>query len=1669
MAYNKIQALRDNIAAIETALQVRQSSTGIATIEQRAVLKKFSGFGGINEILCIKELVADRDDAGTVFAAHDVYDDSMQLALLNLKAVIEAMAGGNSERALSIAESVAMAHLTSFYTPQPVIDAVGDAVRTTLDTMGIKGTSLLETSAGIGGFLSIATTDMDTLVAFEKDEVTALILAALHPGVSVVNGGFESIDVVRNNYDDIPDVFDIVASNIPFADMKVLDTPFEKKDEAHRRAVQKLHTYFFLKGMEQLEDGGILAFITTRGIADSHSNAYLRQWLVEHGDLLAVLRLPDNLFEGGYGKEIGSDLIIFQRNSHKAWLTTNERMFCETLHDKTVIVDDKYYQVEGVNRLLCQAKQAIFTHRKVDTNQYGRKVINYYWREGMDKFEFELRSRLMHDMERSFKQSTWAWGHDEERKRREREASERQSEKIRKGREAHEKKVKEMRPFYDALMSAYNDLMTNERRDQVADDFGREDLNEAYDKLVSEFGPLHKNESVIRHYPEPALALSLERQEGKKWVKADVFTKPVAFHVHDADERVSPMDALSMSLSEFGRVKIRFMMDRTGMSEAQLYDALRGEIFFYPDPDAENLNEAPLVWLHKHNLLNGNVVAKRKRGEEYRAIGGLSDFDGKALDDSIQALSDATPVRIPYDDIDLQLGQTWMPLKFYNRFVMELFECGNVNIEYLKHTNTFSFRWPYSDMGLGSEIGPWAACGGEYNGFKVFELALQDVAPQCKKTVEGEDGKSVSVDDDEKRREVQAKIDDMKLAYIDFMHSSSISAPERQQIEDLYNDTFNCLVRAPFDGSMLTLPGLDFSQLPFDSLYQSQKDCIWAMINNYGGIGWHEVGAGKTQIMVCLTHELKRMGMSNKPMIIGMKANCHQIYETYRKSYPNARILYPGKDFNEKNLSKVFSQIANNDWDCIILTHNQFKRLPQSLEVQKSIIDQECRELDEVMRISRNSSDITREAWRGLEKRRNNLKIELSKVMEAISNRDADSIDFSQMGIDFLAVDESQVFKNLQFATRHGRVAGIGKTDGNQTTLNLLLAIRTIQRAKKRDLCAAFFSGTIIVNALTELYAVFKYLRPRALEDQGIYCFDTWASQYCRKSSDYDLTVTGEVKQKERFREYINVPELSQFLREITDYRTAEMINLDRPKGNFIEDFADPTREQSVLLDRLKTYAASGNWSVLDLHEKENHYGKKGLQFATTNLARDISMDSRMLGEHQFNDDPQNKASRCAMRIAHYYRKYDAHKGTQFVFCDVSVEHRDGKWNIYSDVKQKLIEQYGIPANEIRFVQDVASNESARKKLFDDMNAGKVRVVFGTTVSLGTGVNAQQRAVAAHHLDIPWRPADLEQRNGRAIRKGNEVKFWGDNTVDVIIYGTNRTLDAYKFKLLQNKNLFITQINQGTVASRHYDDGAIDGDENGGGMPYAEFVALLSGNTDLLTKAKLDGRIAVLEKQRQSHIKAVTKAKIDISKRQNEIEMYRNKISLQKSDLADAKAFLDAHGDAGLNVFGAKEQTVEEQGRKLFEYRGETHTSPGIFVGTVYNGYNVHMQSVLTSFTGELAYNCFDVYAKSGLIYECRKNGTLGLSFDDAVHSFDGLPLAIEKRIADNEIQIQYAEKDIVALQATVNSTWSHEAELADLKRQLSELQARIDASLKATEAAKVAEAAKVSEAQSED
>ena len=1205
--------------------------------------------------------------------------------------------------------------------------------------------------------------------------------------------------------------------------------------------------------------------------------------------------------------------------------------------------------------------------------------------------------------------------------------------------------------LYVTMSETYQQLYNYEAETHEPSEHLREHLNQYYDEFVDKYGNLNEKQNVkfILMDANGRDALALERGENGRFVKADIFDHPESFALDEVTSVDTPMEALTASLNKYGKVNIEYMSSLVDMDQDTLTQNLEGHIYY--NPLVENYEI-------KDRFIAGNVVAKaeavrswiereEERIKDFPGYDGVEPFIAMSKD-SLKALEEARPRRIEFDELDFNFGERWIPTGIYSAYMSYLFHT-DVKIAYSSSMDEYSAEASRKNMTIWEEFcvkGYYRT----YDGMNLLKHALHNTVPDIKKSAgKDENGHDIKVPDSEAIQLANAKIDEIRNGFSEWLEAQSPEFKER--LVDLYNDKFNCFVRPQYDGSHQTFPDLNMKMLGdrynISSIYQSQKDCVWMLLQNGGGICDHQVGTGKTLIMCMAAHEMKRLGMAHKPMIIGLKANVAEIAMTYQSAYPNARILFADeKSFKADNRVAFFNNMKNNDYDCIIMSHDQFGKIPQSPEIQERILREELDAVEENLEVVRQQGgDISRAMLKGLVKRKENLTAKLETVRYKMDNERDTVVDFKQMGIDHIFVDESHQFKNLIFNTRHTRVAGLGNADGSQRALNLLYAIRTIQERTGKDLGATFLSGTTISNSLTELYLLFKYLRPKELERQDIRCIDAWLAIFAKKTTDFEFNVTNRIVQKERFRYFIKVPELAAFYNEVTDYRTAEDVGVDRPHKNEILHNIPPTPQQEDFIAKLMEFAESGNATILG-REPLSQTEEKAKMLIATDYARKMALDMRLISP-AYEDDPNNKASHSAKMIAGYYRKYDAHKGTQFVFSDLST-YKPGEWNIYSEIKRKLVEDYGIPAHEIRFIQE-CKTERSRKAVIEAMNNGDVRVLFGSTSMLGTGVNAQRRAVAVHELECPWRPSDLEQREGRAIRAGNEIaKLYADNKVDVIIYAVEKSLDSYKFNLLHCKATFISQLKRGALGARTIDEGAMD-EQNG--MNFSEYMAILSGNTDLLDKAKLEKRIASLESERKSFSKGRGDSEFRLRTITHDIANNEAVIAGMKADYARYEAVVRRDKDGNpvnnLTIDTCKLTDEKNMGIHLQNLAIRTNTHRQYQrIGEVY-GFPVSIISEPTVVDGkESVQNRFVVEGN----YKYKfNNGFIAMSdthaacmnFVNALEKIPGIIAQYEERTAK-------LKADVPQLEAIIAKPWGKEDELKALKSELAALDRKITAAL---------------------
>lgn len=1774
MGFSKRQHLLQNIEALRIAFTLEKEKRQ-ATVGERLSMMQYSGFGGLKFVL--NPIANETDINNWRKTEHDLFPITQELHQL-LK---ENSEGEKQYR--RYVDSMKSSVLTAFYTPSQVIDAISETLRDS----GLHIDKFLEPSAGIGSFIqSFSENQKPSVTAYEKDLLTGKILKQLYPESNIRISGFEEIREKEQNS------YDVVASNIPFGDTSVFDLSYSRsKDTAKVQAARSIHNYFFLKGNDMLSEGGLLAYITSQGILNSPKNEPIRRALMQDNNLVSVVRLPNNLFTEYAGTEVGSDLIILQKNTAKQNLTDREDLFCQSKPTE--------YNTPG-NALFQDGTRIIHTDQKLDTDPYGQPALIYTHKDGVEGIAKDLKQMLSEDLGNHLNLNLYKGERNDEpmiqipiepkvtppvidpaivqqkpqlittpvvhqespqelkqlsifdlfesagepvmvlAPPKRTTQNKRQSSNKRRGTigrqpdlfssarqqpytplksngatngksQVNSKKqeaigdlfsqingngqsdktaipvtdintVPEPAPYsgelqlfhrndclvvdngwvgylqevdkedkkaifhplqlpsaqkaraeaYIAVRDSYINLYQKEAEKQTEHREERETLNLLYDAFTKKYGNLNTadNAKLIKTDSAGKEIPYLERVIGGIIHKADIFSRPVSFSTITLATD-NPEEALAASLNKYGNVDLDFMSEISSLPADTLKEALHGRLFYNPLQQEYEIAER---WIA------GNVVEK---ADEVRAY--LENYpDDTEAKESLTALEEARPKRIEFEELDFNLGERWIPTGIYARFASHLFDA-DVLVHYSESSDDFSVKCHQGNMHIWEKYAVKAESRA-FDGIALLKHALVNTTPDITKKVMVGD-QEVKVRDMEAIQMANTKIDEIRTAFTDWLHAQNDEFKNR--LTDQYNDTFNCFVRPNYDGSHQEFPGLDRKGAGIEDLYSSQKDTVWMIKLNNGAICDHEVGAGKTLIMCTAAQEMKRLGLAHKPMIIGLKANIPAIAEDYRKAYPHAKILYPGiDDFTPKKRLRIFGDIKNNDWDCVILTHDQFGMIPQSPEIQKEILEIE---LDSVERnldaLKSQGKEVTRGMLAGVIKRKENLEVKLKTLQHDIENRKDDIVDFKMMGIDHLFVDESHQFKNLMFNTRHTRVAGLGNVDGSQKALNLLFAIRTIQERTNADMGATFLSGTTISNSLTELYLLFKYLRPRALEKQGIHSFDAWAAIYARKTTDYEFSVANNIVAKERFRYFIKVPELAQFYSEITDYRTAKDIGIDRPNKNEVLYNIPPTPDQEAFIQSLMAFAKTGNATLLG-REPLSQREEKAKMLIATDYARKMSLDMRMVSGI-YDDHPDNKASHCAANIAKYYNQFNAQKGTQFVFSDLGT-YKPGEWNVYSEIKRKLVEDHGIPANEVRFIQE-AKNDKQRRELINGMNEGKIRVLFGSTSMLGTGVNAQKRAVAVHHLDTPWRPSDLAQRDGRAIRKGNEIaKFFADNKVAVIIYAVEKSLDSYKFNLLYNKQLFIDQLKTNNLTKRTIDEGSMD---EKSGMNFSEYVAILSGNTDLLDKAKLEKQIAGLESEKQAFNRSKSSAKFKVQDYMEMLQSTQSRLSRMSTDWENLQQRLQKRSDgtienpvlldglppnANPKQIGAKLNEIANKARTAGDYRE---------IGNLY-GFQLLVKTELPKDNSTLErVNRFFITGEGNIKYTYN-NGLMAKDPETAAMNFLRALEKLPGFVKQEQEKIAEIQKDLPILQEVVNGTWAKESRLSELKTELAAVERKIQLSI---------------------
>jgi len=1194
---------------------------------------------------------------------------------------------------------------------------------------------------------------------------------------------------------------------------------------------------------------------------------------------------------------------------------------------------------------------------------------------------------------------------------------------------------------YTAVRDAYLSLTDEETENN------RERLRVNYELFVKAYGILNTPVNRQRIAKDAVfgnrILASLERKEGEQYIKADVLTQSL-IKKSDLFRTGNAIEALAHCLNDRGKVDIDFIVAATGLTPAETINTLGPHIY---------LNPVNSEFETADRLLSGNVVVKLRIAENKAK----EQPDNSQLQRSYEALQKVQPEKIPFELLDFNLGERWIPVEYYNRFASHLFATDTA-VSYFSSIDSFKVKPEGSNARITQEYAVTTKSGRTTYGYTLLEHALENTTPFYTYEVDMGDT-TIRVPDNEAIQLAHQKVESIRTQFGGWLQD--LPAADKKNIENLYNDTFNCYVLREYNGDHLSFPGLDKQKLGIEDLYSSQKNSVWRIIQNRGALIDHEVGLGKTLTMVVAAHEMKRLQIIQKPAILALKANVNQITETYRKAYPHARILAPGEnDFTPAKRLRLFHEIKNNHWDCIILTHDQFGRIPQSPEIQKAIFQTELDHLEQDLDTLRDlGGDISKKVLKGLEIRKNNLQGKLNTILRDIEQKKDAGIDFQSLGIDHLFVDEAHKFKNLTFTTRHDRVAGLGNMEGSQKALNMLFAVRTLQEKFDSDVCVTFLSGTPISNSLTEMYLLFKYLRPKEMERQSIENFDAWAAVFARKTTDFEFSVTNEIIAKERFRHFIKVPELALFYNEITDYKTAKHIGLDKPELNETLINIPPTPDQQEFIQKLMQFVRTGDATLIGrppLTQEED----KGRMLIATNYAKKMAADMRLVNEYVYEDHPHNKVNTCARKVAELYHSSSDDRGTQIVFSDIGTP-KAGAFNLYDALKNKLTTDFDIPAHHITFIHDWTDKQ--KPELFTKMNNGEIRILIGSTEKAGTGLNVQKRVIAMHHLDIPWKPAELEQRNGRGARQGNLLaKERYNNQVQNYIYAVEQSLDNYKFNLLKNKQTFISQMKNCELNVRAIDEGAMD---EKSGMNFSEYIAILSGDTSLLEKSKTEKKVAVLESLRTAHHREVARSKFQLDHLKDEKEKTittLNKLTTDESWYVSRLQFdKDGTKRNPIQLDGLAATDAEAIGKHLIHlaahWKPASNESEEKRIGNLY-GFDVYIRQQRETYEQDGLFTC----RYSNTFYAVNPNNDIKYTYNQGHLNRDNPKLAaryflnavdrVESLKEKYQKNLAELERSIPQMEQITNKPFDKEAELFQLKNDLSRLEREITIKIQANQ-----------------
>ena len=1546
-----------NVRAIRCLKRI-EAEERLATPEEQEILSRYVGWGGLPQ--CFEE-------------THSKYAE--------LKSLLD-----EDEYAAARASS-----LTAFYTPPVVIRGIYKA----LSQMGFQQGNLLEPACGTGNFIGLLPADMAGSKAYgvEIDSISGRIAQQLYQNASISVKGFETVQM--------PDsFFDVAIGNVPFGDFKVVDRRYDK----HHWLI---HDYFFGKALDKVRPGGIVAFITSKGTMDKENSA-VRRYLAHRADLIGAIRLPDNTFKQNAGTEVTSDILFLQKRDHitdleQDWvqLDTDEngirmnRYFVQ--HPEMVLGDMVMESTRFGMDSACKAREgADLSEQLAQVIQFLQAEIKPYELEEPDEedrsipadptvrnFSYTIvdgqvyyrENSLMHPMEVSVTAENRIRGMIELREC--------------------------VRRLIEYQTEGYpdEDIQAEQKK-----------LNSLYDSFTAKYGLISSRGNKLAFSEDSSYCLlcSLEvlDEQGSLKRKADMFTRRT-IRPHVAVTSVdTASEALAVSISEKARVDMDYMAQLSGKSPEELEKELAGVIYRdircaeKPEdilPSLADLGRYPFVTADEY--LSGKVRQKLRMAKAFLEAAPAGQKETARR--NVEALEAVQPQDLGAGEIGVRIGANWVPVEVYQQFMVELltpYGQARSRIRILRAEATGQWSITEKNFDRANVKANTTYGTKRMSAYHILEQTLNQRDVRVFDYIEDENGNKKPVLNKKETAIAQDRQELIKQKFAEWVWKD---IDRRERLCRIYNETFNALRPREYDGRHIRFEGMN----PEITLRPHQVNAIAHIL--YGGntLLAHEVGAGKTYEMVAAAMEMKRLGLCTKSLIVVPNHITEQWAAEWLQLYPSANILVATKkDFETQNRKKFCSRIATGDYDAIIIGHSQFEKIPMSLERQQAILERQIEEILEGIEQAK-AQKAERYTVKQMERTRKSLETRLAKLND--QSRKDDTVTFEQLGIDRLFIDESHYFKNLFLATKMRNVGGIAQTEAQKSSDLFMKTQYLDELTGGRG--TIFATGTPISNSMVELYTIQRYLQYRMLQEMGLVHFDDWASNFGETITAIELSPEGSgYRAKTRFAKFYNLPELMSVFKQVADIQTADMLHLPVPKANFHTEVIKPSEIQQEMIKGLAERAEKIRAGGVDPHVDN--------MLRITNDGRKLALDMRLI-QPLAPDDPNGKVAVCARNVYRIWEQTKEKRSAQLVFCDLSTPTTDGSFSVYDDLKKKLMDA-GIPEEEIAFIH-TADSEAKKKELFSKVRAGQVRVLLGSTAKMGAGTNVQDKLIALHDLDCPWRPSDLQQRLGRIVRQGNE-----NEEVEIYRYVTEGTFDAYLYQLVENKQKFIAQIMTSKAPVRVADDV----DETA--LSYSEIKALATGNPLIIEKCNLDMEVARLNMLKASHLNQVyALEELVYRKYPEEITRLTERIAGYEQDVALAAAHPKAQeGFCGMEVDGRHYTEKEGAGKAIIDVCTRMTGSDAVLLGQ-YRGF-----SMVLAYDGRS--NEYRITLKGTLSHTV----TLGADvfgnitrLDNALENLAGNLDAERAKLEEARVQLENARTELA-------TPFAREDELAEKTARLKEL-----------------------------